>query len=294
VIEQQLSNAIQQVIAQGIDVPEVKITQARMLTGGDISEAFLMKTTAGDYFVKWNNQQKYPGIFEAEANGLRALASIGALHVPRVIGTGQNGDRTFMVLEFVDTKRKQPDFWEVFGKGLAIIHQTSHHQFGWEIDNYIGSLKQQNPWTDRFADFYVLNRLEPMIQMAYDRGRLDAQELSFFNLLGGRLEQLLPAERPSLLHGDLWGGNYLVNASGMPCLIDPACYYGHREADLAMMRLFGGFSHDIFHHYQQAFPLEKGWQERQPIFNLYPLLVHVVLFAGSYVAQLKEQIKKIK
>jgi protein-ribulosamine 3-kinase len=294
VIEQQLSNAIQQVISDGIATKDVKITQARMLTGGDISEAFYVKTNAGDFFVKWNNLHKYPGIFEAEANGLKSLAAVGSLHVPKVVGHGTSGDRAFLVLEFVETQRKQPDFWEVFGKGLARIHQTTHGSFGWEISNYIGSLKQTNTWFENFPSFYVDKRLEPMVKMGFEKNRLSQEDVAQFEKLYHRIDHLVPQEAPSLLHGDLWGGNYLVDAEGHPCLIDPACYYGHREADIAMMRLFGGFSHDVFHHYNLAFPMESGWQDRLPFFNLYPLLVHVNLFGGSYVQQLRDNLKKIK
>ncbi|MCH8553543.1 MAG: fructosamine kinase family protein [Schleiferiaceae bacterium] len=287
-----ISKAIENTIAASVSATDVKILQARLLTGGDINEAFLVRTQVGEFFVKWNKKDKYPGIFNAEANGLRALQQVGSLQVPNVIGIGTDAKRDFLILEYIQTQRKKPNFWEAFGKGLAAIHQTSSEKYGWEEDNYIGSLRQNNTWIKDFDAFYVTNRLEPMLKLAVDKGRIPAADLSTYQLFCDKFATYVPQEVPALLHGDLWGGNYIVNAEGLPCVIDPAVSFGHRESDLAMMRLFGGFSHDVFHYYNQYFPLEKGWQERVPVFSVYPLLVHVVLFGGSYIAKLKDTVKK--
>lgn len=280
-------------MAQANPANEIQILQSRMLTGGDINEALLVKTNIGAFFVKWNDATKYQGLFEAEAEGLRTLAAINALHVPHVIGTGSDGVHVFLVLEFVETERKKPDFWETFGKGLAQIHRATAPQFGWGHNNYIGSLHQKNTWETDFETFYVQNRLQPLVQLAFDRKRITETDVAQFEKLYPTIGNRVPAEKPALLHGDLWGGNYLVNHNGLPCLIDPAVNFGHREADLAMMRLFGGFTNDIFHHYNLAFPLEKGWAERLPLFNLYPLLVHGILFGGSYIQQMREHLHKL-
>jgi len=293
VIGPQLSQAIKDVIARAIPTDSIEILQTRMLTGGDINEALLVKTNVGAFFVKWNSAAKFQGLFEAEADGLRALAKTNALHVPHVIGCGSDGVHVFLVLEFVETMRKRPDFWEVFGKGLAEMHKTTAPQFGWEHNNFIGSLPQQNNWETDFEKFYVENRLQPLVKRAADKQRIHSDDVAAIEALYTQINQRIPATTSSLVHGDLWGGNYLVNHLGHPCVIDPAVHFGHREADLAMMRLFGGFANDVFHHYNLAFPLEKGWAERLPFFNLYPLLVHVILFGGSYLQQLREQLKKL-
>lgn len=172
------------------------------------------------------------------------------------------------------------------------MHRNSSGQFGLDHDNYIGSLPQRNRFSASWAEFFVRERLAVQLQLAIDGGRIERQIASKFSAVFQRLHEWVPAEPPALLHGDLWSGNLLTSFAGNPCLIDPAVYFGHREMDLAMMRLFGGFHVDCFHAYAETFPLTPGFEDRADLYNLYPLLVHVNLFGGGYAAQVASIINR--
>ena len=270
---------------------EVQLLSTHPLSGGCINQAFKLHTNTGDYFIKWNDAQAYPGMFEAEAKGLQLLSEARCIAIPDVLHEGLAATDSFLLLSYVEEGNKAPGFWDRFGTSLARLHQNSHSHFGLDHANYIGSLPQSNRPQELWTDFFVLERLEPQLQQAVDNGVLSTYEVRRFQLLFEKLEDLVPKEVPALLHGDLWSGNFLVNHLGAPVLIDPAVYYGHREMDLAMTRLFGGFSPDFYHAYQQAFPPEKGWEERMDLCNLYPLLVHVNLFGGGYAGQVSAILK---
>jgi protein-ribulosamine 3-kinase len=187
---------------------------------------------------------------------------------------------------------KPLDFWAQTGRGLAQLHQHSAGEFGLDHDNYIGSLNQYNQKETDWVEFFVNQRLQNQLRMCSDHGHADAGLLRMFDRLFPKLEQYFPHEPPALLHGDLWSGNYLCGNKGAAYLVDPAVYYGHREMDLAMSLLFGGFDREMYHAYHEVFPLENGWKERVDLCNLYPLLVHVNLFGGSYISQVRAILKR--
>jgi fructosamine-3-kinase len=201
---------------------------------------------------------------------------------------------SFLVLERIDAARPRADYDELLGRGLAALHAFGAPVFGLDHDNFIGRLPQVNATLPTWAEFYRARRLEPQLRMAVDRGRASPVMQEAFAHLLPRLEELVgPPETPARLHGDLWGGNAMVDEQGRPCLIDPAVYGGHREVDLAMMRLFGGFGPRVFAAYQEAFPLAPGHQDRMPLYQLYFLLVHVNLFGGAYVIQVEQALAQI-
>ncbi|MBN4073018.1 fructosamine kinase family protein, partial [Crocinitomix catalasitica] len=166
--------------------------------------------------------------------------------------------------------------------GLAKLHQCTANDFGLDHTNFIGSLQQQNERKTTWTDFLLTQRFEPMLKMAMDSGHISSSELAQFSKFERHAVDIWPEEPPALLHGDLWSGNYLPAENDEPCIIDPAVYYGHREIDIGMMHLFGGFSNELFEAYNEVFPMEKNWQDRIPYNQLYPLLVHVNLFGRSY------------
>jgi fructosamine-3-kinase len=260
---------------------------AKQLVGGDINEAFEVALGDGTrVFVKTHPNPPH-AMFGLEARGLRWLQESGAIRIPRVIMVSDERP-AYLALELLTPSERQPHFDETLGRQLAALHGFGAPSFGLDHDNFIGRLAQSNGLADDWASFYWASRLEPQLHLATDRGLIDKATRASFDALRRVLpERVGPDEPPSRLHGDLWGGNLHVDGSGEPCLIDPAVYGGHREIDLAMMRLFGGFGERVFAAYEEASPLAPGAGERVPLYQLYPLLVHVNLFGGSYVSSVK-------
>lgn len=266
---------------------QVTLLSSSSLGGGCINNAMKVQTSIGTYFLKFNHAEAYPGMFAAEASGLQLLAEANEIRIPEVVFSDDQESYTFLVLEYINPGDRIRTFWESFGKALASLHKHSAEFFGLDNDNYIGSLPQRNHRHPDWTTFFILERLEPLLRQARNKGEANAQLIRQFERLFSKLNSLIPPDKPALLHGDLWNGNYMVDEKGFPCLIDPAVYFGHREVDLAMTRLFGGFPPHFYESYDHAFPLEKGWEERTDVFNLYPLLVHVILFGGGYAADVK-------
>jgi protein-ribulosamine 3-kinase len=264
----------------------VRIERMSPVSGGDINDAHRASLADGrTVFVK-SNHAADPSMFPAEALGLAFLAEARALRVPRVlaVSSGDAREVSFLVLEYLESARRSAGFDEELGRGLARLHGLGTGGFGLGHDNFIGRLPQSNRMRATWADFYREERLAPQLRSARDSGLATARMHRGFERLLSQLEEHVgPPEPPSRLHGDLWGGNLHVDDRGEPCLIDPAAYNGHREMDLAMMRLFGGFTPRTFAAYEEAFPLSPGHEARVPLYQLYPLLVHVNLFGGQYV-----------
>ncbi len=258
------------------------------LSGGDINQVYLVESASEKYVVKLNSAQKYPSMFEKEKLGLEKLYEPGVIDVPHPIATGNIQDFAYLILEHKAVGQKKSDFWQKFGESLAALHRTSKDYFGLETDNYIGSLPQYNEKKQSAAEFYIQMRLQPQIEMAEKNGFKLKVSDSFYK----NCEQLIPSEKSSLVHGDLWNGNYIVNPDGLPCLIDPAVAFAPREMDLGMMKLFGGFSDELFQVYDEIFPLETGWRERIPLWQLYYLLVHLNIFGAGYKSQVSSIISK--
>ena len=274
------------------DFLDFQIKSSSRAGGGDINEAALLKTTEGIFFVKWNDANRFPKMFEKEALGLSLLRETGEITIPKPLHHDEIRGKGFLLMEAVITGTPPEHFWFRFGNKLAELHKHSNDNFGLNYQNYIGSLMQQNKQMSSWADFFVTQRLEPQLQLARDNNKADAGLSRKFNLLFSKLDNLFPKEPPALLHGDLWSGNYMVDNRGEAVLIDPAVYYGHREMDIAMTRLFGGFNDEFYSAYHSNNPLESGWEERVNLCNLYPLMVHVNLFGDSYLHQVEDVLKR--
>lgn len=279
-------NGVEKVLSKKLN-EQVDILSDHYVGGGSINDARMIKTTKGDFFVKINSASRYPAMFEKEAKGLALLAATNEITVPQVVGFGEENNEAFLVLNYIGSAPRSKNFWTRFGEKLAALHKHTNKLFGLDYDNYIGSLQQSNRQHNSWSGFFMEERLEPMAAMAFNDGKIDRTILTAFDRFYNRLDNLFPNEPPALVHGDLWGGNYMVGADGEPVIIDPAVYYGHREMDLGMSQLFGGFDREFYDAYHRAFPLEPGWQERLDFCNLYPLMVHVNLFGGGYAGSVK-------
>ncbi|GAB4040036.1 fructosamine kinase family protein [Spirosoma jeollabukense] len=276
----------------------VEVIEMQFLSGGDINTSAQVFSSEGVFFVKWNQMDQSqhvlgkPTMFEAEARGLDLLRHTGALHIPKVIGHGQHQDKAYLILDYIDPGKPTETYWETLGQSLAVLHSHTQPKFGLHFDNYIGSLPQDNTLTTNGLDFFFEHRLLPQAGLALYKELLPKQAYDALFRLRARLPDLIPNERPALLHGDLWSGNVLVDEDGQPALIDPAVHYGLREAELAFTKLFGGFDDRFYNAYNEAFPLEDGFYDRVGLYNLYPLLVHVNLFGSGYVSGVERILKQ--
>lgn len=278
-----MADHLPETLTRGLDV-----RRATPVSGGDIALAYRLETADGTYFLKTKDRPT-PDLFEREAAGLAVLRE----HAPDDLGVPQvvRADASGLVLEWIDeggAGRAGRGAEERFGRGLAGLHRATHDTFG-AIDDalagYLGSAQVDLTPTSSWREFFVDRRVRPLTERAVREGRIDPVALQLVDELAGRADELCgPPEPPALVHGDLWAGNRLVDKGGRSWLIDPAAHWGHREYDLAMMQLFGGFGEECYRAYDEAFPLAEGWRERIAWHQLPPLLVHAILFGGGYGA----------
>ncbi len=265
-------------------------THVQTLGGGSINHAARIETDGSRYFVKWNTYAP-PAFFELEARGLALLRAAGALRVPEVIAHSEANDQrpAYLVLEWIEGSRQAESraFAIHFGQALAQQHHVLGASFGLDHDNYIGELPQSNMQTAGWIDFYRDQRIMPQMMLARKQGLLPAERERRLNKVMERLDDWLGSVKsvPSLLHGDLWSGNFLIGANNQPVVVDPAVYYGDREIEIAFTELFGGFPAGFLSAYNDAYPLEPGYPDRRALYQLYPLLAHLNIFGESYGGQ---------
>ncbi len=264
-----------------------KIKSFTSLSGGCISDAYKITTSDGsNYFLKYNPSTSND-MFIKEANGLKELAKANAIRIPEVLSF----DEDYILLEYISSGNKKKYFFEEFGRSFAEMHKFTSESFGFYEDNYIGSNPQKNIPDEKektsWVIFYFNKRILFQLQLAEKLGNSTEELRKGISKLENIIEEIIgdTKDKPSLLHGDLWGGNYMVDENGNAVLIDPAVYYGHREADLGMTKLFGGFSSEFYRAYNEAFPLEDGYEYRENIYKLYHVLNHLNLFGGGYYSQ---------
>jgi len=269
-----------------------RITGTEFLSGGCINNTLKLSTDQGPYFIKYSSNSE-KDMFEQEFKGLILLNQAGELKVPKPIGYGEIGEKRYLLLEYIESRSSRKDFWEMLGEDLARMHQgNTTKMYGLDYDNYIGRLPQANIEHEDWIDFFINERLEPQIELAFISGRIDKAYVNRFRKLYDELPSLLTIERPALLHGDLWSGNFMVGNEGEPVLIDPAVYYGHREIEMSFTKMFGGFDKEFYEVYDQTYPLEPGFESRVDIYNLYPYLVHINLFGTSYLGGVDRVVRR--
>ncbi len=263
------------------------------LSGGDINAAFRLQDGNTRYFVKLNRPELVD-MFAAELTGLQELAATQTLCVPNPVAYGQTDSHAFLVLEYLEFSRASASSERLLGEQLARCHQTLQPYFGWHRDNTIGSTLQRNQPGKHWPSFWINQRLGFQLQLAATNGyggRLQASGERLCTHSALFFTDYTPT--PSLLHGDLWAGNAATDNQGNPVIFDPACYYGDREADLAMTELFGGFNRDFYAAYQAVWPLNEGYKVRKSLYNLYHILNHLNLFGGGYLHQAENMIASL-
>lgn len=280
------------------DHASLSVDSCHEVHGGDINRAYCVVSGHQRHFLKINDAGRYPGLFNKEAGGLEALSAELStpeqlIAIPAVIKFGTAGNWQYLLLDWLEKGQPSVGFWEQFGRSLALLHQKNQPFFGWHEDNYIGSLIQKNDRAASWPRFYGEQRILPLVSALVDRGVFSVRDQAAAESLCKKLNSLFPDEPPSLLHGDLWAGNHMPLCSGKPAIFDPAVYFGHREMDIAMSRLFGGFDEAFYSAYNSVYPLQNGWLKRLPLTQLYPLLVHAVLFGGHYVSGARNIIRQL-
>ncbi|MDL4841709.1 fructosamine kinase family protein [Aquibacillus rhizosphaerae] len=259
------------------------IQSIQLVTGGDINQAFRVQTKDNVYFVKGNHNVS-ENFFAIEAQGLKLIDETNSIGVPHVYYYDQpkNDDDAIMIMEWVEGQKKK-DTNAKLGTQLGHMHLTTNDQYGFNENTFIGTLPQPNDLFDNWIDYYRDQRLLTQYNIAIDKGRMSSIRRDKMEKLLQNLDNLLDRQpKSSLLHGDLWGGNWLTGSEGAPYLIDPSVFYGDHAFELAFTELFGGFSLDFYEAYNSVFPLPSYYEEIKPIYQLYYLLVHLNMFGESY------------
>lgn len=287
---------IWQAVSQQISVATGRpftVSAGRPVGGGCINSTYLIGAGSQRYFLK-TNRAGCLAMFEAEAEGLREIAASGAIRVPLPVCAGLAGESAFLVLEYIDFGSAARGGEVLLARQLAAMHRQTSARYGWHRANTIGSTPQSNVSSASWPDFWREQRLGFQLELAakngYGRG-LQRQGARLLDNLDVFLGGYAPV--PSLLHGDLWGGNYGFDNAGAPVIFDPAVYYGDREVDLAMTELFGGFSATFYAAYREAFSLEEGYRVRKTLYNLYHILNHLNLFGGGYLGQAEDMMARL-
>jgi fructosamine-3-kinase len=261
------------------------------VAGGSINETYKITSKSISFFVKINTTNVFENGFDEEVSGIQFL-KVNSTLVPQIICNGVFKEYAYLVLEWIVSGIQTETFWTNFTQQLVKLHKQKSDRFGLKTNNYMGELVQNNTLKYNFSEFFIENRLKPQIKIAFNNRLLQPKILHHFENLFKQLEAIIPKENPAALHGDLWSGNFICNSNEQVVLIDPAVYYGHREIDIAMTTLFGGFSSIFYENYNETYPLEKGFENRKDIYNLYPLLIHLNLFGSSYFKSIETIITK--
>ena len=270
-----------------------RVQESRAVGGGCINEALCLEGEDRRVFLKLNSAERLP-MFEQEAAGLAEIEGSGAIAVPSPIAWGVSDGRSWLALAHIELGRPTPDTPKLLGVQLAAMHRHQAAAFGWERDNTIGATEQRNAWTSDWVAFYGEQRLGFQLSLAATNGAdttLVDRGQRLIELLSGFFGSYSP--QPSLLHGDLWGGNWAADSQGRPVLYDPAVYYGDREADIAMTELFGGFDDRFYQSYRGCWDIDPGYASRKVLYNLYHVLNHFNLFGGGYARQAGDMIERL-
>lgn len=269
------------------------LNQHSAVSGGSINSAAVLQGDDGVcYFVKTNRTGRAV-MFAAEAKGLAELAGSACIRVPRAVCFGDDGDRSYIVLEYLDMKSSADQ--ALLGEQLAAMHRHTAEHFGWEIDNTIGATFQPNTKSDDWLTFWREQRLGFQLQLAAENGYGGELQRLGEAVLSGMASLFTGHEpEPSVLHGDLWGGNVAGLSDGTPVIFDPALYYGDRETDIAMTSVFGGFAPDFYAAYENAWPLDEGFAVRKTLYNSYHIINHLNMFGGGYHGQAISMLEQVR
>ncbi|MFL5809499.1 MAG: fructosamine kinase family protein [Flavisolibacter sp.] len=257
--------------------------------GGCINETARISWPGKHVFCKLNSATEFPGLFETEKRGLEFIARQHVIRVPAVVDCFESNGKQVLLLEWINEADRTEKFWKVFGEQLAALHHISSEHFGFDGNNYMGSVPQSNRYWSEWDQFFVEERLEPLVRQCADKNLLLKKHVDQFHKLYLSIPSIFNTDqKPALIHGDLWSGNFMCDQQQQPVLIDPAVYFGHPSVDLGMTTLFGGFGSGFYDAYNYHAPFPKNYIEQWKICNLYPLLIHLLLFGKTYLSQIDD------
>ncbi|RPE00781.1 fructosamine kinase [Aureibaculum marinum] len=270
---------------------QTSILNYSSVSGGDISQAYVIHSEKQDYFLKTNTNTEAFLMFKKEKIGLTELANTQTIKTPKPIDCGKFEQFAYLLMEYIPTKQPSHNDFEKLGTQLAKLHSIISNKYGYATDNYIGSLPQPNKKHNHWATFYTTQRLYTQFDLALEKNLLKPDEVPTKEHLINIINTFCKKAQPTLLHGDLWSGNFLISTGGEPYLIDPAIYYGHNEVDIAMTQLFGGFPPSFYKAYHAILPKSENYKDCIQLYQLYYLLVHLNLFGNSYYPSVKSILK---
>lgn len=260
--------------------------------GGSVNETYRISFGDQTAFCKINSATKFPQLFSKEKNGLALVEKQKIIAVPFVLDCFEDDDQQVLLMKWIKERERTETFWKRFGERLAQLHERTTGYFGLEENNYMGSVPQSNRQHATWDAFFMKERLLPMVERCAQKNLLAKEHIEQFERLYKKINLLFEANRPSLVHGDLWSGNFMCGENHEPVLIDPAVYYGHRSVDLAMTTLLGGFRQPFYEAYNYHFPFPPNYKEQWAVCNLYPLLIHLYLFGSGYLPQIQATLKQ--
>lgn len=283
---------IEAIIQNAID-KDLKVNSVGVVTGGSINKTHWVETSNEKFFIKLNDKLKFPEMLQKEANGLVVLKNTNTVNVPEVLACGEYEDLQYLILPFIEKGYRSNGYWEKFANQLASLHSNTSEKFGFNEHNFIGSLPQVNTLTKDWITFFIEQRLMVQAAIAFNKGLIDQWLINKLEVLALKLLTYVDSVKPSLLHGDLWHGNYMINKSGDPVIYDPAVYYGNSEMEIAFTEMFGRMDDRFYHAYFEQNPSVEGYELRADIYNLYPLLVHLNLFGQSYLSAIQNVLNRV-
>lgn len=285
-----LTEDLKQYIKSSLQTPKIAF---KTLSGGDTASVYKLEIAdKTSYILKCSRSIDSVNIFEAEVSGLRRIASTNTIATPSILDFGTHNDISFLLMEYIHEKSPAKKDYVKLGYQLAQLHNHTSENFGLDKDNFIGNLEQKNILTDNWIDFYSKHRLGFQLKMSLKKSLLKKSEVPLEDRIANSIQLYCKKVNPSLIHGDLWNGNFVVSTDGTPYLIDPSVYYGHSEMDIAMSKLFGGFDLSFYNAYHNEKPITEYYDERIEIYQLYYLLVHLNIFGTSYYAAVKQILNK--
>ncbi len=287
-----MNNKLLQLAVEKVIGRSTQMYSFHHIGGGEINQSYKVITNQGVFFLKVHDLDRYPKMFEKENYALQVLAKTQTVEVTKCVGICVEEGQEFMFLEYIESAPMQANFWSLLGENLASMHTQTSRYFGFQEDNYLGSIIQLNNRISNWGQFYIKNRLLPNVRKANENQFLDAAHLRKFEKYFKIVEVLFPEEEPALVHGNLWKEHVMAGGNGNPVLCNPSAYFGHREMDIALTRSVGTFNKEFYEAYHSTYPLQEDWEVRVDFCLMYYALVNLNTYGIPYLPSVEDKLNK--